>query len=211
MKCPKCAFARRLSEAICCRCKYVFDQDRFIALEPPRAAKGASPRRFLESRLRGSVGIPQWLPPVASVVPGLGHVLQGRPWVGALYFALAALFGWSSFHLFSQTAGQMLFGLLISTHASSVLDTTPWGRSPETGRRVGARAAALSGAILFYWPLFESLANRFVKPVGLSGYDRGWRPIQVLSTDQIFLMALLFAASVVFWTWLGRRLSRSEY
>jgi TM2 domain-containing membrane protein YozV len=30
-------------------------------------------------------------------IPGLGQLLQGRPWIGLLYFVLAAIFWWPFF------------------------------------------------------------------------------------------------------------------
>ena len=79
MNCPKCGFARPLADQVCRRCKYVFDEGRFLELAPPRAAGGAKAPRFFTRRswdfLKGYRPGP-WLPPVASLVPGLGHLIQ---------------------------------------------------------------------------------------------------------------------------------------
>lgn len=213
MKCPKCGFARPLSDMVCRRCKYVFDEDRFLNVTPPRAAGGGSrpmypARRFryLVEELRSLA----WIPPVASLLPGLGHFMQGKPWSGLVYFALVALFGWMSVTFFSQAHGQMIFGLAVSTHATCILDTTPWGRSPQAGPRVLGMAAILTGLLFLYWPLVVYLATRYVT-AERRDLDRGsLRPIQALGIEQMLIMAILFAVSVSVSTWIGKRISSRE-
>lgn len=213
MKCPKCGFARPLADQVCRRCKYVFDEDRFLELAPPRAAGRGRVEKFFAGRswyfLEALRSTP-WVPPLASLIPGLGHVIQGRIWLGVLYFGLVALFGWMSVTFFSETYGQMLFGLAVSMHATCILDTTPWARAPELRRRVLAMAAILSGLILLYWPLVMHLSERFVAAQRVEPGGRGWRPIQALSIDQLATMALLFVVTVLVSAWASRRLSSRE-
>jgi hypothetical protein len=209
MNCPKCGFARPLADLVCRRCKYVFDEDRFLNLSPPRAGGGVRLPRLSWDFLKGVQPGP-WLPPVASILPGLGHVLQGRPWWGLLYFLLVVVCGALSVVGFSATTGQMLFGLAVSTHASCILDTTPWGHSRALWPRILAMAAILGGLMFLYWPIVVRLANRFVAPEQRVNNGRAWRPIEAMSTDQLVVMAVLFAVTVLASAWVGRRLSSTE-
>lgn len=213
MNCPKCGFARPLADSVCRRCKYVFDEDRFLDLAPPRAKGGKAPARFFSKRTGiylGDLRSISWLPPVASLVPGLGHLLQGRPWVGMLYFVLVALFAGMSVGFFAQTNGQMLFGLAVSTHATCILDTIPWARSAGAMARMFAMGAILAGLIGLYWPFAIYLSERFVVAVQREVERPRWRPIQALSIDQVVIMAVLFVSTVVISAWLGRKLSPKE-
>src|SRR5689334_17101816 len=99
MQCPKCGLARPMADQVWRRCKYVCDEDRFLELAPPRAKGGGTPAEFFEKRswkLPWDLNLKPWFAPVASLVPGLGHLILGRPWLGALYFILVAAFGYFS-------------------------------------------------------------------------------------------------------------------
>jgi len=211
MGCPKCGFARLLADQVCRRCRYVFDEDRFLDVAPPRAKGGRKPARFFAERTGiylGDLLSMTWLPPVASLIPGLGHLIQKRWWSAGLYFVLVVLSGAMSVRCFSETYGQMFFGLTISTHATCIQDTTPWARSPRMMHRVMSMAAVLVGLVLLYWPLAIALSQRFIVAVQV---DRSrWRPIQALSIDQAAIMGVLFVVSVFFSAWLGRKLSPKE-
>jgi len=217
MKCPKCGLARPLDDRLCRRCKYVFDEDRFVSLTPPRASDRTMLQRVVNLErfrrpfecLQGIRTAP-WVPVLASLVPGLGHALLGRPWKGIFYLVLVALIGGLSVHFFSGTYGQMLFGLAVSAHASCVLDASPWGRSPRATPRILAMAAILTGLLFLYWPLLQTLANLFVSPERRQGDTDGGPPIQALGGEQIAVMAILFAASTAISTWVSRRLSSGE-
>ena len=213
MNCPKCGFARPLADMVCRRCKYVFDEDRFLNLTPPRAVGGLKVPGFFTRLSWGFLTGYQpgpWLPPVASLIPGLGHLIQGRPYWGIAYFLLVVVFGAMSVTNFSETSGQMLFGLAVSTHAGCILDTTPWARSRGLRPRILAMAAILGGLMLLYWPIVVRLANRFVAPERRVDGDRSWRPIEAMSTDQLVIMAVLFVVTVLASAWVGRRLSSTE-
>ncbi|HEV3027004.1 MAG TPA: hypothetical protein VG457_05485 [Planctomycetota bacterium] len=214
MKCPKCGLARPLADQVCRRCKYLFEEDRFLELAPPRASGKAAPPRFFTVRswdfpeaIRSSL----WIPPLASLIPGLGHVIQARLWLGVLYFVLTVLLFGMSVTFFGQTTGQMLFGMAVSTHATCILDTTPWGRSPEAKHRILGMAVILTTLMFLYWPLVVRLANLFVPAEHRNGDGIRWRPIQALSVDQLVIMGILFLVSVAASTWMGRRLSSREY
>jgi hypothetical protein len=205
--------ARALADQVCRRCKYVFDEDRFLELAPPRAKGGATPAQFFEKRswkLPWDVDLKPWVAPVASLVPGLGHLILGRPWLGALYFILVASFGYFSVQLFSQTSGQMLFGLAVSTHATCILDTTPWGHSTELRPRMLAMAAILGGLILLYWPLVVRLADRFVAARRLERDLTILSPVIQIGMEQVITMAILFVVTILASAFLGRLLSSKE-
>jgi hypothetical protein len=213
MKCPKCSQARPLSDQVCRRCKYVFDEDRYLELALPRAGSDAAPKKFFTGqpgiRLEGFFSSP-WVPPAASLLPGLGHYLQGRRWLGLAYFVLVLGFVGLSVSNFSQTSGQMLLGLAVSTHATCILDTTPWGRSREATPRILAMAALLTGLMVLYWPLLDRLARTFV-PAGRREYERGGpRVIRGIGFEQIAVMVILYALSIAVSTWISRRLSSRE-
>jgi len=127
-----------------------------------------------------------------------------------LYFVLTILFFGMSVTFFGQTYGQMLFGTAVSTHATCILDTTPWGRSPGAKPRILGMTAILTILILLYWPLVIRLSNLFVAAEHRNRDGALWRPIQPLSVDQLFIMGILFLVSVAASTWAGRRLSSRE-
>lgn len=211
MNCPKCGFARPLADSVCRRCKYVFEEDRFLQLAPPRAKGGREPGRFFSQRTGiylGDLRMPRWLPSVASLIPGLGHLMQGRPWAGLLYLVLVGLFGTLSLMFFGQTSGQMFFGMAVSTHATCILETTPWGRSPDVLPRMLAMGAILSGLMFLYWPTAVSLADKFVARQTVQVDGRYFRPIQ--GGEQMLLLAALFVITILVSAWLGRILSSKE-
>ena len=215
MKCPKCSQARPLSDQVCRRCKYVFDEDRYLELALPRAGSGSAPKKFYTGPAGNGFqnflsNPPPWVPPAASLIPGLGHYLQGKRWLALVYFTLVLGLVGLSVRFFSQTSGQMLFGLAVSTHATCILDTTPWGKSREAMPRILAMAALLTGLMVLYWPLLDRLAKIFV-PAGRREYERGGpRVIRGIGFEQIAVMVLLYAVSIAVSTWMSRRLSSRE-
>jgi hypothetical protein len=206
--------ARALTDQVCRRCKYVFDEDRFLDVSMPRVPGPGWRRKFFSTRswpFLENLRSRPWIPPLASIVPGLGHVLQGKPWLGVLYCLLVTLFLWMSVTFFGQTYGQMLFGVAVSTHATCLLDTTPWGRSPEARPRIVGMAVVLTALMALYWPLVVVLARLFVAPERITVDRRAGNPIGVLSIDQLVIMGLIFLVSVAVSGWAGRRLSSQDY
>jgi hypothetical protein len=213
MNCPKCGMARALTDQVCRRCKYVFDEDRFLDLKPPQVDEGV-PARPYQARSRIDWGITDflsqpWIPPLASVIPGFGHYLQRRRVAALVYFGAVAVLLLLSVMNFSKTTGQMLFGLMVSTHATCILDTTPWGKAPEAWKRLTGMAGLLSILMFLYWPLVTLLANTFVAQ---QRYRRegilSWNPLQ--QSTQLIIMAITFALSAAASVWLSKRLTELE-
>jgi len=209
MRCPKCGFERPLNDQVCRRCKYVFDEDRFLDLTPPRAEGRGQPFMApspVDDRLTHLLSQP-WIPPVASLIPGLGQYIQRRPFAAIIYFLLVAgLLILSVIH-FSKTSGQMLFGIMVSTHATCILDTTPWRKTPEARTRILGMAGLLVCLMLLYWPLLTLLANTFVR-VETPRIDHGEiRVARVDYTTQIIVMSVTFAVSAAASAWVSKRIS----
>ena len=214
MKCPKCGLDRPLNDQVCRRCKYVFDEDRFLDLTLPEV-DGRGPGKAyqaptrLDWRVEDFLSRP-WVPPLASLIPGLGHYLQRRLLTGTIYFLAVAGMLIISVLYFGRTVGQMLFGVMVSTHAMCILDTTPWGKSPVARKRLTGMAALLMILMLLYWPLVRLLANTFVAVV-IPRIDHGVvRMAPVDYTDQIIVMAITFAVSAAVSVWLSKRISELE-
>lgn len=214
MTCPKCGMARALTDQVCRRCKYVFDEDRYLDLTPPRV-DGGEPGRPYQARSRVDWGVHDflsrpWVPPLASLVPGFGHYLQRRRIAAIVYFVLVAGLLLLSVMTFTRTSGQILFGLMISTHAMCILDTTPWGKSPAARKRLLGMGALLLLLMLLYWPLVTLLANTFVT-VDRPRIDHGViRVAPVDYSSQIIVMMITFAISAAASVWLSKRLSDLE-
>ena len=132
MTCIKCGMKRNLKDRVCPRCKYLFDEDRFISVEPPRAAASPSPRRA--SWGAGWEKIELTLSRfalLAALIPGLGHLIRGFRVRAAIYFGLVVGLMLLGVVGFASSGGQILFGLAISIHAFSVFDLTPWKSAPS--------------------------------------------------------------------------------
>jgi hypothetical protein len=207
VRCPKCGLARGMDDRVCRRCKYLFDEDRYLALMPPRATDRSLPERLLGRRFRvrlaGWTGDP-WVPVVASLVPGLGHLVLGRVRTGLVFMALVGALIILSIRSFSGLGGQILFGLGVSAHACCILDMTPWARSPQAWPRAVAMAVILAVLLAAYWPLLTFLANLLVpaRRVERDGYFGP--PANSLATGRLVAMALLFMASL----WVSTRAGR---
>lgn len=217
MKCPKCGLARGIEDRICRRCKLLFGEDRFIALTPPRAADrtlldrvGAlRVRERLRERLRLRVSDVRILVP-ASLIPGLGHAISGRPARGLSFLVLVGLLFFLSVRLFSGTSGQALFGLAVSIHAFCILDVTSWGAWPQAVRRGAAMGAVLGVLLFLYWPAVGVLANALVSSRRLDRDDLSRFQDWAIHRDRAVVMILLFIATFAVASWLGRRLSSRD-
>ena len=193
MKCPKCGLGRTLADRVCRRCKYFFEEDRFIALEPPRNLTDVPP-------------IPKWFIFMASVIPGLGHLLSGRVARGLILFSITILLGALSIANFDTTIGRALFGLAVSAHAFSIFDLTTWSASPDAACRAVAMGGILAGVTVTYWPLLTWIADRTIRP-GLGSRDR-WYGVAAPAAEQIAMMLFLFVAFVIATVWLRGRFGR---
>ncbi|MBI2901733.1 MAG: hypothetical protein HYY17_16230 [Planctomycetes bacterium] len=201
MNCPKCGMARAIDDRVCRRCRYFFEEDRFVDVVPPRSGGPALPRepRPLSPRAR------TWLVYAAALVPGLGHFLSGNRRRGLFFFGLVAVLATLSVLLFTQLVGRICFGLAVSAHAFSIFDLTPWGRSPELHHRVLAMGAILCGLLVLYQPVLSWLANRFVRPEAVAA-GRTFGGVSTPGLGQFAFLAILFIVSVGVSLWLSRRL-----
>jgi len=213
MNCPKCDLDRPLSDQICRRCKYVFDEDRYLDLTMPRSGDGAVARPYqapqTNIRLDEFLSRP-WVAPLASIIPGLGHYLQKRRLAAAVYFSLVAGLLVLSTLTFSWTAGQMVFGLMVSAHATCILDTTPLAKSSQARLRIVAMAAILLGLLFLYCPLLRLLADTFIRAQRRNTDRMFFRPTGSVGLDQGVMMLICFAVSIWVSTWLSRKLSSRE-
>jgi hypothetical protein len=207
MKCAKCGLTRGLDDRVCRRCKYVFDEDRFIAVTPPRAADGSVSQRLLDQRfgfrLPVWTGNP-WVLVLASLIPGLGHILSGRVGRGLIFMAVIVALISLSIQSFSGLGGQMLFGLCVSAHAFCILDLTPWAQSPLPGRRATAMVAILAALLLVYWPLLTFLANVFVPATRVNRDGLFSFPTNAIDPGRLVALGFLFVISL----WISARAGR---
>jgi len=202
-----------LNDQVCRRCKYVFDEDRYLDLTLPRSGDGAAARPYQVSRTNvrlDDILSRPWVAPLASIIPGLGHYLQKRRVAAAVYFSLVAGLLVLSTLTFSWTVGQMVFGLMVSTHATCILDTTPLAKSPEARPRIVAMPAILLGLLFLYWPLLRLLANTFIVAQRRNADRMFFRPTNSVGLEQGVMMLICFAVSVWLSTWLSRKLSSRE-
>lgn len=211
MNCPKCGLAHSLAERVCRRCKYFFEEDRYLSIEPPRSGRPVPDpaRRSLDfPAVAERLASRAWVVYTAALIPGLGHMLSGNRKRGWIYCALSIGLMILSILLFSGTAGQILFGLAVSIHAYSIFELTPWSRVAEPLHRIVAMGVLLLGLQLIYWPLMVFLANRLVASRRVeresSGSFPGFSPRWVAVA---LLVALIFWASRAAsrFRWLKRR------
>jgi hypothetical protein len=212
VNCPRCGEARSLEDIVCRRCKFFFEEGRFIEVTPPRAANPAShPTRrsgissFLSrcvSRIPRCQGLGVNL---ASLIPGLGHVLIGRCRRGVDFFLLVLVLAALSVILFGQMAGHLVFGLAVSVHAYSIFVLTRWRASPARWKRIAAMMGILALLLGLYWPLIQFLADCFVQRRRMT-YE--WRSTWGETfAVQLLLVALGIAVSIALAFWVGRLFS----
>jgi len=213
MKCPKCGLDRPLNDQVCRRCKYVFDEDRFLKVVPPRASRPtASPKSFARPtwRFLEELRYRPWVPPIASIVPGLGHAIQGRVWLGLLYGILVGLFLTLAAVFFGETYAQVFLGVAVSTHATCILDTTPWGRAREVWPRTVGMVVLMPLVMALYWRLGGRLSQLFTSVEYVPVDRRLPRAFGSSVVNQLVVMVVLFVLSVTVSTWVGRKLSSRD-
>ena len=170
MQCPNCSFENMPGRQTCTRCGAALarqpDQPA-AAFQPPRAGRGKAlrPLRYAANRLRDRLPFPLLAGMagefagvaaavmVASLIPGLGHLLDGR-WRAALV-ALAAWLGLLAFAAFYHTGmvGALGMGLLVGGHVSIAMHAGQvWRHVPARARRLRLVLYALLvlGAV-YYW------------------------------------------------------------
>jgi hypothetical protein len=212
MNCPKCRLDRALVDLVCRRCKYVFEEDRFLRVAPRRAAQRPWWEKMRDIELTKRLPrlrVPPWIKYVAAIVPGAGHILTGRAAKGLILLGLAAMCAMFSLMHFSRTSGQMMFGFAVSVHAFSIFDLTPFRRSHGAVQRAVAMGLILAATMTAYWPLAIVLSNKYLLPIRLTRNDQDFVP-SPLGPGQLITMGILFALSIAFASWVSRRLSAAE-
>lgn len=168
MNCPKCGLARALTDRVCRRCKYFFDEDRFIEIPSPSSDAMAAPldsarlglwagvRRRMQS-LRERPWARAVATFAAALVPGLPQALSGRRRRGAAFLGLVSGLLGGAILLFPSDVGSVLYGAAISAHAYGIFEESPWSRHLDWKRRLFAMVCVLAALMIFYGPLFEAL------------------------------------------------------
>lgn len=142
---------------------------------PPRAPWYASVREagysaLAATRVRkiptpANIGIRRFL--TALLVPGYAFVIHHRPKIGlALVLAWPVLFTLGLAFL-GETAGNLLLGLAISLHATSIIHLiSPWLRDLNAAQRILGSLVAVCGLIVFaYLPLQELTYHKLFTPI----------------------------------------------
>jgi hypothetical protein len=167
MRCPRCNFENMPGLRACARCYTVLDAAEAVQVEPPRAGRLTRPfrpMRYWLNRLLGrTVGAPAeavlarvprldgFLLALLSVIPGLGHVWQGRflnalprvlAWVG---LAIAGLV------FYGTPAAAAVLAAAVLLHALIALDASGWGVGPLGVANRLALIVALSLPLAFLY------------------------------------------------------------
>ena len=146
---------------------------------PPRARwyspflllAGGVRRHLALDRIRLPTGVPFFRAVVSLLVPGLGFYLRGpRPW-GIAAMGFAALMALVFIVGLGYPIGNVAFGLLLSTHVSSVIYVfEPW----LAGERFRARLLFSAGALLLlgafvYLPVRDLIQEQWFMPLRVKG------------------------------------------
>lgn len=169
MKCTRCQFENIPGQQRCVRCHSILEAGTAIAVHPPRMPGWQRPLRAFTRWLREHRALPQALsvgsiqdgvswarsdPSVATVlslVPGLGHLTQGRfkevrllvlAW---LVLVSAGVFCWGS------QIGFTLLGLALSVHGWIAVQSGLWEKLNELTERVMAILGVMLVLALLYW------------------------------------------------------------
>lgn len=188
MICPGCGANMKPTDRICRACLFMPEAGRVVEVSPPRPAERAAtpaPHRLgLWRNVRLRLGrieyrprMPVWLPPVAGMVPGLGHLLR-RKYLVALLVALLV----GGCLLGAALAGGLTAWILIpfatAIHACSIVHLmTGIGRDTLLSRLV--RTTFLLGALglVVYGPLMGRVAppergdTITTTPLGAAAYN----------------------------------------
>ncbi|MCX7020149.1 MAG: DUF6677 family protein [bacterium] len=205
MNCAKCGNKLTVSARVCPRCHYFGEQDRTLVIEPPRARKTqlfTKFKRFTLHRLRRkrrAIHVPRPLfAGIASIIPGMGHIVSGRIKKGLIVLLAVAgllLLG----IMFPGNITQMGIGLAAALHAYSIVDVIFRNSNLGCAKRsilIGALLLALLN--LFYWRFAEQI-NRTSLGVGAPRIAQGYEAIGVFENVFMFipLVAILLLLSFI--------------
>ncbi|MCR4414335.1 MAG: S26 family signal peptidase [Thermoguttaceae bacterium] len=180
MRCPSCEFQNIPGTVVCGRCGARLDLPAAeIGVHPPRAGRTQKVLRrwfplyawrhrvsfWLDSLHLGPMPTLAWPRRAAGglvcmVVPGGAQFYLGRTRRGwAFLGAFVACLGWGVL-FFGTTMGNVLLGLALSAHLSSMIDAI-WSGSHQTQTRLEYLAVtACAVAVVVYWPVV-ALVGRY--------------------------------------------------
>ena len=171
MICPGCGANMKPTDRICRACLFMPEAGRVVEVEPPRMSAGrpapAAHRLGLWRSARLRLGriewrprMPAWLPPVAGIVPGLGHLLRRR-YLVAMFVTLlvgGCLLGAA---LAGGLTARILIPFAAAIHACSIVHlTTGIGRDTLFSRLVRTTFLLVALGLVVYAPLM----GRFAPP-----------------------------------------------
>ncbi len=224
MTCPACGAPRAIADRICKKCRLFFEENRVVALAPPRrgdapaGAPGADALRdlaigfklrFQQTRDRAAVAWP--ILALVGVIPGAGHVLHGIRSRGVVWFATVGGLLAVSTVLFGNLVGQVLLGVTVGAHAYSIFELTPWRLDPRASARIVAIVGLQLALMTLWWPLVRLLADARVSAISV-GYrqrDTAWDVTAGRAvTSAVLTLGLVAAAFLAVWWWQRRTAAR---
>jgi hypothetical protein len=189
-----------MDDRVCRRCRFYFEEGRYIDVQPPRASR---------RRSRLNLRIPRWSVYAAAAVPGLAHVVLGQRRRGLCFLVAYIVLMSMGVIFFADFLGQILFGIALSVHAYSILDLTAWKRTES----VVVRSFSMLGVVLIlfmvFWPIMDHLALVLVYPNEGSG-ARTFGGFGGIGLGQIVAIGVLFVISIFASLWLRRTLTRNS-
>ena len=188
MICPGCGANMKPTDRICRACLFMPEAGRVVAVEPPRMSAGraapAAHRLGLWRNVRLRLGrieyrprMPVWFPPVAGIVPGLGHLLRRQVRIALLVFLLVGgcLLGGA---LAGGLAAWILIPFATAIHACSMVHLmTGIGSDTLFSRLVRTTFLLVALGVVVYGPLMGRVAppergdTITTTPIGAMAYN----------------------------------------
>ncbi len=172
MRCARCHFENIPGQDRCVRCHSILEAGTaVIQVHPPRMPAWSKPFRGFARWLRGHRAVPEELSAAPihagltrarsdpliglalSIVPGLGHLIQGRfkeagLWVLAwLILVSTGVFCWGG------QIGFLLLGLAIGVHGWIAVQAGLWEKLTELTERAMAVLGIMLALALLYWAM----------------------------------------------------------
>ncbi len=165
MNCPKCGARMPVADRVCRECHFLPDAGRVISLAPPRALRFHRSggrvsfwRMWRIRRDREPKPMRWWMPIVAGIVPGLGHMLRNQTRRGLVFFGVVAA-AITVASIIQGTVAQVCFGLAATVHALSLCELYPGAANSDLPNRVFRMSVTLFFmGVCIYSPLMGVLA-----------------------------------------------------